>query len=334
MTDDSAPLWITEHDVRDAVDLHAAIDAVEDGLRLEAKGEGLTMEKTHVAWDGHTLHAIGAALPGRDVVGTKTWAHTAGGATPLLVLWDAATGRLRAIVEAFVLGQLRTAAVSAVATRWMADPAAGELAIIGTGKQALPQVAAVAAVRPLSRVRVDSPNEEHRRTCADRVCLDGLAAAAQACESVEEAVAGAAIVTTATRAREPFLDAASLARGAHVNAIGAITPERCELAADVAEQAVLVAADSPDAAGRLSAEVVRAQTVRALSEIVAGGWRRPDGGELTLFKAMGIGLADVAVGVEVLDRVVAAGSGRAIPHPEKAQPRLGGRPAGDRRGGS
>src|SRR3954469_538839 len=163
------PKWLVEKEVSELIDLPAAIDAVEAGLRLEAAGEGATMEKTHVAWGGgDTLHAIGAALPGRDVVGTKTWAHTAGGATPLLVLWDAATGKLRAIVEAFVLGQLRTAAVSAVATRWMADSAAAELAIIGTGKQALPQVAAVAAVRPLSRVRVYSPSPEHRREFAER----------------------------------------------------------------------------------------------------------------------------------------------------------------------
>jgi len=56
------PLWIAETDVRDAVDLLDAVDAVEQALLLEAKGEGRTMEKTHVAWDGHTLHALGAAL--------------------------------------------------------------------------------------------------------------------------------------------------------------------------------------------------------------------------------------------------------------------------------
>lgn len=332
MTDAAGPVWIAEGDVREAIDLAGAIDAVEHGLRLEAKGEGLTMEKTHVAWDGHTLHAIGAALAGRDLVGTKTWAHTAGGATPLLVLWEAGSGRLRAIVEAFGLGQLRTAAVSAVATRWLADPAADELAIIGTGKQALPQVAAVAAVRSLSRVRVFSPDAAHRAAFADRVRAEGFAPAVDESATVEDAVAGAAIVTTATRAREPFLHAAMLAGGAHVNAIGAITPERRELGDDVAGLASEVVADSPDAARRLSAEITSAQTVRALSDVVAAGRQRPGGAELTLFKAMGIGLADVAVGAEVLDRVVAAGAGRPLPHPEKVPPRLGGR--GDRRGGT
>jgi len=56
------------------------------------------------------------------VVGTKTWAHTEGGANPLLILFDAANGQLMAVIEAFALGQLRTAAISGLATRWLAAP--------------------------------------------------------------------------------------------------------------------------------------------------------------------------------------------------------------------
>src|SRR5262249_62400284 len=92
-------------------------------------------------------------FPADRVVGTKTWAHTTGGATPLLILFDAENGDLLAIVEAFVLGQLRTGGISGVATRWLAAPDADEMALIGTGKQAAPQLAAVAAVRRLRRGR-------------------------------------------------------------------------------------------------------------------------------------------------------------------------------------
>src|SRR3954465_10261948 len=79
------PKWLAEKEVSELIDLSAAIDAVEAGLRLEAAGPGATMAKTDVAGGGgQTLHALGAALPGRNMVGTKTWAHTEGGATPLL----------------------------------------------------------------------------------------------------------------------------------------------------------------------------------------------------------------------------------------------------------
>ena len=149
MAEPDDPRWLTERDVVELLDLPSAIDAVSAYLALEAAGEAITMEKTHVAWDGgHTLHALGGVAPGA-LAGAKTWAHTGGGATPLLLLWDAGDGRLRAVIEAFALGQLRTASMSGVATRWSARPDATTMAIIGTGKQALAQVAAVAAVRPI-----------------------------------------------------------------------------------------------------------------------------------------------------------------------------------------
>ena len=114
MTD---PLWITEADVVEALSLPEAIPALEAGLALEAAGTARNMAKTHQIWGGHhTLHAIGAVVEGANIVGTKTWAHTAGGATPLVTLWNSDTGRLEAIIEAFALGQMRTGGISGVAT--------------------------------------------------------------------------------------------------------------------------------------------------------------------------------------------------------------------------
>src|SRR2546421_7455626 len=108
--------WITEADVASVLDIDTAIAAVRDGLAAEARGEATNMVKTHAAWDGHTLHAIGAVFARAGVVGTKTWAHTSGGASPLLVLFGAEDGRVLAMIEAFALGQLRTASVSGLAT--------------------------------------------------------------------------------------------------------------------------------------------------------------------------------------------------------------------------
>src|SRR5439155_26373347 len=131
-----------EADVCELMDVGNVIRDVEAGLRAETRGEATNMHKTHVAWDGGTLHAIGAIGPG--FAGTKTWAHTGGGATPLLIVVDRATGALEAIIEALALGQIRTGAVSGLATRVLAPQDAEEMAIFGTGRQALPQVVAVA----------------------------------------------------------------------------------------------------------------------------------------------------------------------------------------------
>ncbi|WP_116997591.1 ornithine cyclodeaminase family protein [Desertimonas flava] len=319
----SDPLWITEADVAAAVDLTDTRAAVHAAF---AAPEAVTLEKTAVTYgvDGAagggeaTLHALGGVTGG--ITGTKTWAHTPGGASPLLVLWDSAAGTLLAVVEAFALGQLRTASVSAVATDAMAPPSADVLAIVGTGKQALAQVAAVAAVRPLREVRAFSPTAENRQrfchTVAER--LPGVHVVD--CRSVAEAADGAGVVTTATRATDAVLDNSVLIADAHVNAIGAITPERRELAPSVVKVASLVVSDSPAAATTLSAELDFADDVVPLSAVVASGAARPAG--VSVFKAMGSGLADVAVGALVLERVRAAGGGRPFPSPVKAAPRL------------
>lgn len=319
--------WLTEAHVTSLIDLFGAIDALEHGLTAEARGAAQNMVKTHVTWNGgNTLHAIGAAFPEARIVGTKTWAHTEGGATPLLILYDSHTGALLAIIEAFALGQLRTGGISGVATRWLAAPDADELAIIGTGKQALAQVAAVAAVRPLKRVRVFSPNPEHRVRFGERLRSEFTFAISEA-TSVRAAVEGAPIITLVTRAKQPFLGADMLAAGSHINAVGAITPERSELAADVLPRCNTVVADSVAAARKLSRELIDYyrddwQTVMPLSTIVAGQHSRPANADLTLFKAMGMGVSDLAIGIEVYRRAQTLGVGRRIAHPERAMPVL------------
>jgi ornithine cyclodeaminase/alanine dehydrogenase-like protein (mu-crystallin family) len=323
-------LWLTEGDVTALLSLGEAIDALERGLAAEAWGQARNMDKTHVGWDGgHTLHAIGAAFPQQGFAGTKTWAHADGGATPLLILFDCSNGSLRAIIEAFALGQMRTGGVSGVATRWLARAEADELAIIGTGKQALPQIAAIAAVRPLKRVRVFSPNPAHRTQLIARVCAAFDVEVIEA-QSVAEAVDGASMVTLVTRASEPFLSAGMVASGCHINAVGAITPDRAEVHRDVLERCDLVVADSVPAVQTLSREFMDYYTtgqgtwtdVVTLSAVLTAQRRRPDGADLTLFKAMGMGIADLALGIEVYNRAVAQGIGRMLPTPERAPVRF------------
>src|SRR5258708_25432841 len=155
----SEPIWISEQDVVSMMDMAEAIQALEKGLLLEARSEASNMVKTHVEWGGSTLHAIGAVFPLAGFAGTKTWAHTEGGATPLVILFDSNTGKLLAMIEAFALGQMRTGGASGVATRRLAAKNATECALIGTGKQAMPQLAAVLAVRPIQLVRVFGRDE-------------------------------------------------------------------------------------------------------------------------------------------------------------------------------
>ncbi|NIB38353.1 ornithine cyclodeaminase family protein [Pseudomaricurvus alkylphenolicus] len=325
------PIWITEAEVVELMHLGQAIDALESGLKLEAAGQAQNMVKTHVKWEGgHTLHAIGATFEGAGVFGTKTWGHTAGGATPLLIIWDSATGNLRAIIEAFALGQMRTGGISGVATKWMAAPDASDMALIGTGKQAITQVAAVAAVRDLKRIRVYSPRPESREQFAAHLRGQGFDFEVMTTDSVSSATEGASIVTAVTRAQQPFICADNLAKGTHLNAVGAITPEREEFTQDVFDRAGLIAGDNPAAVAKLSREFMtyyEAPThdwnaVKPLCDLVAGGAGRSEDIDISLFKAMGMGISDLSLGLVVLNEALAQGKGCAIPHPQRVQPRL------------
>jgi len=336
------PLWISESDVVQLMDMRSAMTALESGLRSEAAGHALNMVKTHVEWSqGGTLHAIGAAFPEAGFVGTKTWAHTTGGATPLVILYDSNNGELKAVIESFALGQMRTASVSALATERLAPANVEELAIIGTGKQAIAQVAAILAVRPIRQVRAFSPDQGRRNEFVARVErefeIPGVAAS-----SVREAVQGAAIVTAVSRAKDPIITADMLEAGSHLNAVGAITPTRAEFASDVIARATQIIADSVPQAQRLSRELIEAfgvdpakwQRVQSLAKLIAGTGARNPGDDLTFFKSLGMGISDLALAIDIYRKAAAACLGRKFPHPEKVLPKLQAtQPAPSHRGG-
>jgi ornithine cyclodeaminase len=345
MTSTAPVLWISEAEVTSLLDMSTAMAALEQGLQLEARGEATNMTKTHVAWAGGNLHAIGASFvgagpsaptpggsPAVGIVGTKTWAYTPRGSTPLLILFDSASGALVAVIEAFALGQLRTASISGVATRRLARREARTFAIIGTGEQALPQVAAVAAVRPIAAVRAFGRNPERRAAFVRRV-EEELGISASGAESVASAVEGADVITLVTRATEPFLRSAMVAPGAHVNAVGAITPERAEFEPEILDRCDPIVADSVAQVQRLSREFIDYfarqskpwAAVTPLCALIAGSQQRPPASDLTLFKAMGMGISDLSLGIRCYRQAAEQGLGRSVPHPQRARIRL--RPA-------
>lgn len=331
-------MWLTEQDVVALLDLREAIAALEDALREEARGEAASMTKTLLQYAApgqaratSNLHALGGRLG--NLVGTKTWAHTEGGASPLLVLWDAANGSLVAVIEAFALGNLRTGGISGVATDWLAQPDARVLGLVGAGKQALSQVASVCAVRRIERLQVHSPRAESRSAFAAKARGE-LGIEVIEAPTVEAACAGAQVVTLVTRAETPFLHASMLERGAHLNAVGAIARDREEFAQDVFDRATCVAVDSLPGVQTLSRELITRcaatgwDDVLPLSRLIARGRRRTAADDVTLFKAMGMGLSDLALGAELVRRARAQGAGRVIPQPRKARPRLAAARAG------
>src|SRR5580658_3780219 len=131
----NAPLWITEADVVALMPLGEAVGALERILKLEAAGQAANLPKAHLMVGANdAMHAIGAAVAGAGLCGTKTWVNVGGKSQTVLVLFALEDGALRAVIEATALGQMRTAAMTGVGTKLLAAADADELAVIGSGK--------------------------------------------------------------------------------------------------------------------------------------------------------------------------------------------------------
>jgi ornithine cyclodeaminase len=288
------------------------------------------MPKAHLmVGPNDAMHAIGAASASAELCGTKTWVNVGGKSQTVFVLFSLEDGALRAVIEATALGQTRTAAMTGVGTARLAAAEADELAVIGSGKQALPQTAACAAVRKLKHVRVFSRRPDAREAFAESVRKElGLRVTAAA--TLEDAARDAPIVTLITNATQPFFTSAMAARGSHINAMGAIVPARAEFTQDIFPRCGAIAVDTLAGVRELSSEFRQRfgddeaawRMVRPISQLIAEGARRPAASDLTLFKAMGMGLSDLALGAEVLARVEKRGGAHRLPERVRKAPRL------------
>lgn len=322
-------LHLNERDVCELVDLRGAIDALEQTVAAQARGEARNVPKSLATWgDGSSMHTLGSLMPERGLLGFKTWAHTPRGGGSIYSLFDAHRGALMALIEARALGQLRTSGIAGVATRAMSAPNAGSMALIGTGAQAMLQLAAVATVRDLRQVRVYSPTPEKRLAFVE-AARRKFAFQIEAVATMEAATDGAEIVTLITRAREPFLNAAMLADGAHLNAVGAILPTHAEFEQDVFRRADLVVVDDLENAKRGSRELIERfgapgeswDGVRTLGDLLKSGASvRPSPCRLSVFKGMGMGLSDLAIASLVYERAKEQGRGRVLPRAERIDP--------------
>jgi ornithine cyclodeaminase/alanine dehydrogenase-like protein (mu-crystallin family) len=276
--------------------MEAALCAFSRGRVLQPVRNMLTIEegKRYVAvMPAVAADAMGAKLvsfyPGNAGTGVAT--HHA-----LIVLMRPDTGEPLAVMDGRLITEMRTAAVSAAATKHLAAPDARVLALLGSGVQAGAHLEALSQVRKFTEVRVWSRTPAHARRFADAHGATAMDA--------EAAVRGADVVVTATAALAPVLEGAWLKPGAHVNAVGAPRPTWRELDNDVMANPLIV--DSREAVLKESGDVIlsKAAIFAEIGEIFAGMKPAPTG--TTVFKSVGIAAEDIAAA-----RLVAAAAARA-----------------------
>ncbi|MFP3191656.1 MAG: ornithine cyclodeaminase family protein [Thermoproteus sp.] len=306
-------LFITEGEVDRLLSFREAIEAVEEGFRLLAEGQAVNLPRRRAVVRGAVLHVLQGAVLGRyGVAGLKTYLSTREGARFVVLLFDVNGGDLLAIIEADRLGQKRTGAASAVATKYMAA-GAETLGIVGAGRQARSQFEALVEVVRPRLVKIYSRRREHAGDFAEFVRRRGYDAVVA---DDYRSVSAVDVLVTATNAAEPFIRGEYLRPGSHINAVGSNWANRAELTPDAVARADVIAVDDPVQARDEAGDLIRAGALdRAvpLADIVAGRVRgRPDASSITLFKSLGIAVEDLVAAKAVYDKAVKEGAGREV----------------------
>lgn len=317
-------LVLSEADVHAVLDMESCIAAMEDVLAALARDE-LTMPLRFVVRPpAEQLLGLMPAHRGGDapLFSLKeiviSPGNSARGLDPhqgAVLLHDGETGVLQALVNASAITEIRTAAVSAVATKLLARPGARRVAILGAGVQARSHAVAMRAVVDDAELRIWSRTPAHAEALA-------LEAHALVCGSIEEALDGAEVVCTCTSSRDPIVRRAWLAPGAHVNAVGSSVPTARELDADLIAASTLfvdrresTVNESGDYLAAVEEAGIGPDHIRAeLGELLVGSATgRRDGAELTVFKSLGLAVEDLAAAALCVERARERGVGTEVP---------------------
>jgi ornithine cyclodeaminase len=311
-------LILSEHDVQQLLPMDRCIEVMAEALTALARGEVHNPLRQAIRAPGApgllglmpAYRAGAAAYYGLKEVcvfrdNPKRGLDTHLGA---VILHDGETGQPLAFMNAAAITAIRTAAVSAVATRLLAREDAGVLAILGSGVQAVSHLEAIPLVRDIREVRVYSRKREKAEALGFPVADDA-----------EQAVRGADIIVTATSSREPVLRREWLSPGAHINAVGSSIAAARELdSATVAASSLFV--DRRESTVNESGDYLFAlregaiagpEHIRAeLGELLTGAAPgRTSAAELTLFKSLGLAIEDLAAAAFLYDAARAAGRG-------------------------
>jgi thiomorpholine-carboxylate dehydrogenase len=292
-----APLFLNEEQVRRHLRMEELIPAMEKALIDFSAGKVTQPVRSVITVDppGGFFGMMPARTP--DGLGIKLVAFYPKNAErgipthmATIFLADPETGAPLAVMDGRLITEMRTAAVSAAATKLLAPPHAKILAILGSGVQAHSHVEALRLVRRFEEIRVWSPTKAHAERFANEIGAKAMPA--------EEAVRDADVVVTATNSKMSILRGAWWKPGCHINAVGACRPDWRELDDKAMSNVVFV--DSREAAMKESGDVILsgAKIYAELGEAFAGKVP-PRANETTIFKSLGIAVEDIAAALLV-----------------------------------
>ena len=317
------PLFMDEECVTGLVTMDDALEVLDELFREQGRDRVVNVPRVRAPVKGGILRITTAVLSYRGYYGIKISSNAVSSkhVGRLFCLYREDGADLCAIMQVYGMGAIRTGAASGIATKYLANPGAAILGIIGTGPQARTQAQAICKVRPIREIRAYSPTPANReRYCREIGTLTGVRATAV--DSAERAARGCDVVVTATSSKTPVLHGKWLSPGTHVNAIGANYEHRRELDLDAVASARFVAADDREQVRYESADLAEAvkngllkwDDVFNLADVVSGRVRgRTSAQDITLFKSLGVAMEDVALAARAYERAVERKAGVALP---------------------
>ena len=320
-------LIITADDLRKHIDMLTVIDAVERAYVQLSRGQAEVPLRIPL----NTPKGVTLFMPGYlktdDAMAIKIVSvygeNPSKGlptVTALVVGIDTNTGEPKAIIEGTFLTALRTGAASGVATRALARPDSSVMAIIGSGGQAPTQIEAVCSVRPIRQVRICDLRLDLAEKLAERMSERMKDVEFVVFGSSDEAVSGADVIVTVTTSRRPVFSAEAVSPGAHINGIGAYTPEMQEIPQDIVARARVVIdsktgalAEAGDLIIPLRDGILDESRIVEIGEVLSGSAPgRESDQEITFFKSVGNAVQDVAVANLVVGSAVREGWGQKV----------------------
>ncbi|GLX70362.1 ornithine cyclodeaminase family protein [Paenibacillus glycanilyticus] len=322
-------LVIDRHEVSELLTMDSCIPLMEDVLKDLSAGQAEQQLRSVVpVREGGLMGLMPAYLLRQEIVGAKlisVFPHNHDRGLPshqgVISLFDATSGAINAIVDGRQVTAIRTAAVSAAATKLLARADSRSLALIGTGEQARSHLEALLLVRPIEQVRVWSPNKEHahkfRTSMSDRYPSLTIEVA----NTAREAVAEADIICTLTSSTIPVLEGEWIPEGAHINAVGACRAPDRELATSVVQQARLYVDRRESAVNEAGDYLIPlregaigpAHIVGEIGEVLLGQAQgRTSDKQITLFKSLGLAVEDLAAAAYLYEQAYRQGKGTTI----------------------
>ncbi|MFV9504602.1 MAG: ornithine cyclodeaminase family protein [Oscillochloridaceae bacterium umkhey_bin13] len=319
---------LSADDVRQAVPMLAAIDAVEAAFISLSAGQAEAPLRAHISTPDYAAISffmparLGGTQPALGLKVVSVFPDNPARGEPsiyaLVTVLDPSSGRPVAVLDGTYLTALRTGAASGVATRHMARPDARCLVVLGAGAQAFHQAMAVCAVRSIEQIWLVNRTPARAEQLAERLRTAGVIASISVITDPALALAQADVVCAATSASSPVFADHDLQPGTHLNGVGSYKPSMAEIPAATVARARLVV-DQRQAAWAEAGDLVLAReagliterhVVAELGEVATGqiaGRTSPD--QITFFKSVGNAVQDVAVAAVALARAETLGLG-------------------------